>query len=382
MAIFSNPDTFKEHKQYVVLLKKALLLVKPGAEKKFLYFKQYAPFGGKKPALVLVDFDSGCLAALSKTGHKPTAEGIVTLTAQEELDFDAKKGVLKRIRLKKYFATMGSGIKPVFVPAGEVDEDEGASGDTETLTEAPPAPTEPPATSPVPAPAVASQPAPAADPDAPRRQALLARIAELQDAACPQAIDALRKSVLDKARTLIGENRLADVDQLLAGLAAKLSEASRPATPPASPPKSSAAPPTAPPKASAPTLSAYMNATAQWNTAKKTAEDGVFKLKSAILSGCDPELKEVVKAKVNDLNAILAALDDTILKKIEEARGDGDDERRAQREAAIGQLASTQLASLRQHPLAGVVDNNPFGTFTIRAPMEQLLTQIAGTFGR
>lgn len=125
-----------------------------------------------------------------------------------------------------------------------------------------------------------------------------------------------------------------------------------------------------------------MNATAQWNTAKKTAEDGVFKLKSAILSGCDPELKEVVKAKVNDLNAILAALDDTILKKIEEARGDGDDERRAQREAAIGQLASTQLASLRQHPLAGVVDNNPFGTFTIRAPMEQLLTQIAGTFGR
>ncbi|MFO1513170.1 MAG: hypothetical protein U1F83_09710 [Verrucomicrobiota bacterium] len=382
MAIFSNPEAFKEHKQYVALLKKALLVVKPGVEKKFLYFKQYPPFGGKKPPLVLVDYDSNCVAALAKAGHKPAAEGLATLTEQDELNFEANKGTLKRIRLKKYFATMGSGIKPVFVPAGEVDEEEGAPSESDAPVAESSVVATAPATAIADPPEPLPTPAPAADPDAPRRQALLARIKELQGMPCPPDVEALRKSALDKARALLTENRFTDVDQLLAGLAAKLSGSSRPVAPPAGEPKPAAASPAASLKAPAPTLSAYMNATAQWNAARKTAEDGVFKLKSAILSSCDPELKDIVKAKVNDLNSILAVLDDTILKKIEEARGDGDDERRAEREAAIGQLASTKLASLRQHPLAAVVDNNPFGTFTIRAPMEQFLSQIAGTFGR
>jgi hypothetical protein len=124
-----------------------------------------------------------------------------------------------------------------------------------------------------------------------------------------------------------------------------------------------------------------MNATTQWKSAKAAAEDGVFKLKKAILEACDPELKDLVKVKVNSVNSILAPLDDIIVKKIDEARSDSDDERRAGREKAIGKLATERLQALRQHPLAGVADNNPFGNFTIRAPMEEFFTKIASTFG-
>ncbi|HZR16131.1 MAG TPA: hypothetical protein VFE51_02285 [Verrucomicrobiae bacterium] len=122
MPTFSSPDIFKEHKQYVPLLKKALLGVKADSPKKFVYFKQY-PFGQKKLPLVLVDFDPACLAALAKAGQKPTDEGLVSLTSQDELNFEPKKGSLKRAALKKYFTTMGGGIKPVFVPPGETDDE-------------------------------------------------------------------------------------------------------------------------------------------------------------------------------------------------------------------------------------------------------------------
>ena len=109
MPIFTSPNNFEDHKQYVALLKKSLLVVKPDAQKKFLYFKQY-PFGAKKFPLVLVDFDMNCQAALAKAGHKPTDEGLVSLTPQDELNFEPKKGTLKRVRLKKYFATLGGGL--------------------------------------------------------------------------------------------------------------------------------------------------------------------------------------------------------------------------------------------------------------------------------
>jgi hypothetical protein len=128
MPAFIAPDDFEDHKQYVALLKKALLQVKPETQKKFLYFKQYE-FGTKKFPLVVVDFDPKFPAALAKAGLKPTDEGLVSLTAQDQLNFEPKKGNLKRVRLKKYFATMGGGIKEVFVPPGETDDAEGAEAE-------------------------------------------------------------------------------------------------------------------------------------------------------------------------------------------------------------------------------------------------------------
>src|SRR5947207_2914327 len=99
MPMFSNLESFKDQKTYVPLLKKALLTVKPDAQKKFLYFKQF-PFGQKKLPLVVVDYDPNCQAALIKAGHKPTAEGLVSLTPKDELSFEPKKGEMKRKAVK------------------------------------------------------------------------------------------------------------------------------------------------------------------------------------------------------------------------------------------------------------------------------------------
>src|ERR1043165_1872085 len=123
MPIFSSPDQLKDYKAYVPLLKKALLAVKPDAEKKFLFYKQF-PFGAKKLPLVVVDFDANFQNALNKAGHKTNAEGTVTLTTKDELNFEPKKGDLKRAGIRKYFSTMGGGIKPVYVPIGETDDEE------------------------------------------------------------------------------------------------------------------------------------------------------------------------------------------------------------------------------------------------------------------
>ena len=239
MATFTFPENFKEHKQYVVMLKKALLQVKADTQKKFLYFKQY-PFGAKKLPLVLVDFDLNCPATLAKAGHKPTDEGMVSLTPQDELNFEPKKGNLKRIRLKKYFATMGGGIKAVFVPPGEVD-DEGGQEITESAQGTLPVtavvgdlPSPAPARPPMPPP-----PVPGAAPASPgmgkqmerkqefeenefKRRQLLARVQELQATASAPSLDSLKRESLEKAKALSQENRFADAHAVLDQLASRL----------------------------------------------------------------------------------------------------------------------------------------------------------------
>ena len=48
---------------------------------------------------------------------------------------------------------------------------------------------------------------------------------------------------------------------------------------------------------------------------------------------------------------------------------------------ALAKFAGNMLTSLRGHPLANVVDQNPFGAFTIRAPVENVLTKFVSDFG-
>jgi hypothetical protein len=251
-------------------------------------------------------------------GGTPKAEGKVFITDKEEISFDTTKGAMKIRPLKKYIETFYK-TRPILVPTTEPEEESPAKSSDTTNTAKPPTqvPSSPPLSQP-------QSQAPSQD------------------------------------------------------TSPKLEP--RPSTsPPQRPPPPT--PQTKPKGPSAPTLSAYMNATTQWKSAKAAAEDGVFKLKKAILEACDPELKDLVKVKVNSVNSILAPLDDVIVKKIDEARSDSDDERRAGREKAIGKLATDRLQALRQHPLAGVADSNPFGNFTIRAPMEEFFTKIASTFG-
>jgi hypothetical protein len=379
MAIFSSADSFKEHKQYLPLLKRALLLVKPDAQKKFLYFKQY-PFGAKKLPLVLVDFDANCAAALAKAGHKPTDEGTVSLTPQDELNFEPNKGALKRIRLKKYFATMGAGIKPVYVPAGEVDDEEPGEHAI-PAGEATPAPTEPapipeaaavatPAASPA-----ATQPAGTPSPEVEELQAKLRqRIQDLRKAAFPAELQAQKDAALEKAASLVAAGKFSEATKLLDALTSRMSASV--SKPDIAAGQSPATKPSGPPK-----LSAYMNATRDWKAAKAAAANGVFALKKAILAQCDAELETEVKAKIDSLNSVLTIMDDGIVVKIQEAGNEPDEERQAERNQALVKFAGNLLNALRTHPLAEVADNNPFGSFAIRAPLESVLTKISADFG-
>jgi hypothetical protein len=380
MAIFNSLDDFKDHKQYVALLKRALLGVKPESRKNFLYFKKY-PFGPKKLPLVLVDIAPALRSTLLKTPPKPAGEGFVSLTPQDELNFESEKSDFKRIRIKRYFSTLSGGIKDVYVPAGEVDDETPSESDlsaeeqVSSPTEAPPA--QPAAAQPPPAPAASRQAEQQAEFEAEKLK-LNQRIEELRVKAFSPELAAKKNEALTMAAALVNKGDFANATKLLDQLVARA--AAPPAPPPSKPvaqaPKPQA--PVAPP--AAPKLSAYMNTTRDWRTAKKTAADGVFALKNAIFAACDPELKEQVKAKIDQLNSILTVMDDAIIAKIQEAGSETDEERQAEKNRALAQFAGKQLAALRSHPMASVADANPFGNFTICRPVEEILNKISATF--
>ena len=398
MATFRFPDDFKEHKQYIVLLKKALLMVKPGTEKKFLYFKEY-PFGAKKFQLVLLDFDLNCKAVITKAGHKVTAEGTLKLTEQDELNFEATIGSLKRIKLKKYFGTMGPGIKAVYVPPGEVDEEvesvEREQQETATIgSNLPPPPTTKPAPD-LPLPPPPDKPLPPV-PDVPspmneamkkkmefeeKAFALRKRLEELRKQPVDSPYEQLKTQVLEKAGALVASGRFPDATLLIEQYLKKVAV---PITP--TPPKPAQKPTETPPKQATtppipPKLSAYMGATKRWKDAKTASANGVFALKTAILKQCDPDLKKAVEVKINEINSILTVMDDGIVAKIQEAGNEADEERQIERNRTIVKFANGILDAVRKHRHADVLDKNPFGTFAIREPVETVLTKIVADFG-
>jgi hypothetical protein len=312
MPTFSQPDAFKDHKQYIALLKKALLTVKPEGQKKFLYFKQYA-FGPKKLPLVLVDFDSRCAGDLAQAGAKPSDEGTVSLTPEGELNFEPKRGALKRLRLKKYFATMGGGIKPVFVPAGETDDE----GETEPGSDVPPAPPLP------------------GDPNAAKKGELLARIDELQAKAFSPTGEALKKQVLEKARVLVDATRFADAGLLLDKLAAQVAV-------PARQPGSKVQ---------------FEKAHLDWDAQKKGVESRLAELNKAILADfADAEGTTAAK----NLSKVLARFNEGLGDTLDDVRNAATPEARAPIVAKANAIADRYLQYLDSDPLVAHVESNPF----------------------
>ena len=341
MPIFSSPDLFEEHKQYIPLLKKALLAVKPDVQKKFLYFKQY-PFGAKKLPLVLVDFDLNCSTALAKAGYKPTDEGLVSLTQQGELNFEGKKGNLKRIRLKKYFATMGSGIKPVFVPTGEMDDE--SESDTTTIPAAPP-----------------PAPAPATDENESKRRQLLARIQELQAKAFPEKIEALKTQILEKAKSLGQANKFPEATLLLDQLAGKAGSSG-----------------TSSATAKSPTNDAFAQSWAAakqaWEAASKDSSAQIEKLQKALRESGDEDLAEIAEFGLNGvtgnfkvrLMAAIVAMDSA----------------NAETRAGIAKRTASIVSGFRSHidthPQVKACDENPLGVpVKIRSSIGGALTELS-----
>jgi hypothetical protein len=192
-------------------------------------------------------------------------------------------------------------------------------------------------------------------------------------------LSAKKEEALTMAGALVSKGDFENANKLLDQLSARLTAP----VPPAPSRPLPQQPPPAPPQSPAPSpkLSAYMNTTRDWRIAKKTAADGVFALKNAIFAACDPELKDEVKAKVDQLNSILSVMDDAIIVKIQEASSEADEERQGEKNRALAQFAGKQLTALRSHPLAKVADANPFGNFTICRPVEDILNKISTTFG-
>ena len=121
MAVFNSPTEFSDYKKYVPLLKKALVIVLPGTNAHFVYYKEF-PFADKKRPCVLVDFGPKCvdeIKAMKKL--TPTAAGKVTLNLSNQLQFTPEHGEFKALVVKKEFETMGAGIKEVYVDANESD---------------------------------------------------------------------------------------------------------------------------------------------------------------------------------------------------------------------------------------------------------------------
>ena len=333
MPTFSTLDAFKDHPKYIPLLKKALLTVKPEAQKKFLYFKQF-PFGAKKLPLVLVDFDAACTAALAKGGYKPTDEGVVSLTPEGELNFEAKKGNLKRIRIKKYFATMGAGIKPVFVPAGETDE-ESESENAESTETTPP------------------QVAP--DENEGKRRQLQARIDELQTKAFPPKIEALKKQVLDKAKSLGEANKFAEATLLLDQLAAKAG---------ASP-------------GVAPGADGFRQ---QWTAARKSWQDAseaidaqIGQLQQALRKSGDAELVEIAEF---GLNGVTGDFKVPLMASIRDIDSAPPDAVKPLAQQARGIVANF-IAHLDGEERITACEENPFGVkVSIRSTLKPALTKL------
>jgi hypothetical protein len=339
MPIFSSLDQFKEHKQYVPLLKRALLTVKADARKKFLYVAKY-PFGPKKLPLVLVDFEPGCGAALAKAGARPTAEGSVSLTAQDQLNFEATKGELKRVRLKKYFATLGGGLKPIYVPEGETDEEE------DTAVEGTPA-----------------EPQPALDNTESTRLQLLNRVKQLQDSSFPPRIEALKKPVLDKAGTLAQANKFAEANLLLDQLEAKALTSSPGVTPKAV--KTSSAMGEFRPN--------WSGAKRAWTQASESVDVQIAKLQKALKQTGDPELQQIAEFGLNGVTGNFKVPLMAALTEVDNAR----DEVVATPARRAAGIAAAFLKHIESAPTVAVCDSNPLTPVSIRATLSPALRALA-----
>ncbi len=152
--------------------------------------------------------------------------------------------------------------------------------------------------------------------------------------------------------------------------------------PAASPPKTSAAPPAA--AASEPAaprkpikLSTYLSGRGNLRAARENAAKELQRLQQVILTKAkDEPFYQEIEAKSQRLFDYLAPIDDSVVNKLDEAGRCVDQEKQDELNQKVRELIQKQLASLRGHPLASFVQNNPFGKFIIKQPLEVTLSAL------
>ena len=293
-----------------------------------------------------------------------------------------------------------------YLPAGwrqigeKEEEEETAEGSTEEAP-IPKVPTTP--TVPATTPAKAKAPsAPPVDPVAllkKRLDLLLPQIKAAIAAASPASNDLKLKvseaGIFAKRKDYAEANRLLDEAAALLkksappatppkpGTAEKLAPGPKPPVPPIAPtaPKP-AVPPSPPPteKSPTPTLTTYVKAKRDWIAAKAASAKSTAAFKAAVLKECDPEIEGVVKSRLDQWEGLVGLMDDSIIQKIDKAIKESDQEAQAEHTQHLAKAIAKLRDALHKHPFAAVADSNPFGKFSMRAPLELVLTRLGASF--
>jgi hypothetical protein len=181
---------------------------------------------------------------------------------------------------------------------------------------------------------------------------------------------------LAKKLDFVNANQLLDrIEQAL-----KQPPSSKPATPKAD--TAAKAPAAQAPQAGQAKLSTYLNGRTNLRNARQQAEKELKRLREAILAKAagEPFYKEV-ETRSEALFEYLAAINDSLVDKLDEAGRATDPEEQAQKNRQVQQIIHQQLESLRNHRLASFVQANPFGQFAIRQPLEAALSSLDQQLG-
>jgi hypothetical protein len=180
--------------------------------------------------------------------------------------------------------------------------------------------------------------------------------------------------VATEAGALAGKQDFARANQLLDLIESVLKQDSNTSTTP----KPTAKPP-APETKPAPQikLSTYLNGRSNLRAARENSEKELKRLQQAILAKAadEPFFKEV-EARSQKLFEFLAPVDDSLTNKLDEAGRCTDPETQLELNKKVRELIQKQLGAIRGHPLASFLENNPFGKFAVRQPLEVTLSAL------
>jgi hypothetical protein len=180
--------------------------------------------------------------------------------------------------------------------------------------------------------------------------------------------------VAAEAGVLAGKQDFARANQLLDLVESVLKQDSNTTTTP-KPTAKPSTPETKPPQSIK--LSTYLNGRSNLRAARENSEKELKRLQQAILGKAADELffKEV-EAKSQKLFEYLAAVDDSLTNKLDEAGRCTDAEEQTELNKRVRELIQKQLGAIRSHPLAAFMKDNPFGKFAVREPLEVTLSAL------
>jgi hypothetical protein len=118
-----------------------------------------------------------------------------------------------------------------------------------------------------------------------------------------------------------------------------------------------------------------------WREARVGAQAELQRLEKVIVDSCNGELfASDVAEKTKQLFGLIAQMDDSIGDRLDQASTMEDPERQAHLHKQVLSVVQKNRSALKGNPLAGVVDDNPFGKFSVRAQLDSVLAKLETDF--